>query len=204
MALPVSWHTAGSYFEVCNCDAICPCRNIGKMEGGDSTYGICDFLLSWHIQKGLADDLVLDGLKVALAGMYSDEDPDKLWHVILYVDDHATPNQLEALEAIFLGRVKGTPLRNFASAIEEVYSVKRARIELSHVKNKEYIKIGTLASAQTSEPFPSEIGVLCAIPGFDQPGQEIIADHFRVRDGPFDWNFEGRCGYASKFSYKND
>ncbi len=146
----------------------------------------------------------MNGLKVSLAGMYRDEDPDKLWHVILYVDHEATSNQLEALEAIFLGRVKGTPLHNFASAIEQVYSVKRARIELSHVKNKEYIKIGSLASAKTSKPFPSQVGVACAIPGLDQPGQEIVADHFRVKDGPSDWDFEGRCGFATKFSYKND
>ena len=204
MALPGSWQVAGSYFEVCNCDAICPCRDIGTMKGGESTYGICEFLLSWHIQKGNVDDLVLNGLKVALAGMYRDDDPDKLWHVMLYVDDGATSNQMKALESIFLGRLKGTPLHNFASAIEEVYSVKRAGIELSHVKNKEYIKIGTLASAQTREPFPSEVGVACAIPGLDQMGQEIVADHFRVKDSPFDWNFEGRCGFATKFSYKND
>jgi len=26
--VPVRWHVASSYFEACNCDAICPCRTV--------------------------------------------------------------------------------------------------------------------------------------------------------------------------------
>jgi hypothetical protein len=28
------WQVAGSYFEACNCEAICPCRSIGGRPGG--------------------------------------------------------------------------------------------------------------------------------------------------------------------------
>ena len=174
------------------------------MMGGDSTYGICDFVLSWHVKKGRAVDRDLSDLFVVLAGTYNDNDPGQPWHVILYVDDRSDIVQREALEDIFLGRAKGTPLRNFAHVIAEVYSVRSARIELSHVKNKEYIKVGNMISARTDRPFPSDVGVACAIPGFEQPGQEIVADHFRVKDSPFDWDFTGRCGFATKFAYKSD
>ena len=47
-----SYHIAGSYYEACNCDAVCPCRRQGEVPGGRSTYGDCDFLLSWRIMKG--------------------------------------------------------------------------------------------------------------------------------------------------------
>ncbi len=198
------WRVSGSYFEVCNCEAICPCRRIGGMEGGNSTYGVCDFALSWHIKEGRAANIDLSDLTVVLAGTYNDNDPGQLWHVILYVDERSDIGQRAALEDIFLGRTGGTPLRNFASVIAEVYSVRVARIELSHVKNKEYIRVGTVISARTDRPAPSDVGVTCAIPGHDQPGQEIVADHFRVKDNPFDWDFTGRCGFATKFAYKSD
>jgi hypothetical protein len=161
-------------------------------------------LLSWLIKNGSADNTILSGLNVAMAGTYSDDDPSEIWHVILYLDEDANEEQRKVLEDIFLGRAKGTPLRNFASAIAEVISVTPARIELIHAKNEERIRIGTRASAATSKPVQSSVGVSCGIPGHDQPGQEVIADHFRVTDGPFDWNFEGRCGFATNFSYKND
>ena len=47
------WRPSGSYFEACNCDAICPCRRQGgrKLTDG-STYGVCSFALSWHVVAG--------------------------------------------------------------------------------------------------------------------------------------------------------
>ena len=37
----VSWRIRGTYFESCNCDAICPCRRIDGVPGGRSTHGVC-------------------------------------------------------------------------------------------------------------------------------------------------------------------
>ena len=42
----MSWRIRGSYFESCNCDAICPCRSIDGVRGGRSTHGVCMGLLS--------------------------------------------------------------------------------------------------------------------------------------------------------------
>src|SRR5690349_6261267 len=49
---PMSWHIRGTYFESCNCDAICPCRRIDGQAGGRSTYGVCMGVLSWLIEDG--------------------------------------------------------------------------------------------------------------------------------------------------------
>ena len=32
-----AWQVSGTYYEVCNCDAICPCRKQGEKKGGRST-----------------------------------------------------------------------------------------------------------------------------------------------------------------------
>ena len=37
---PVSWRIRGTYFESCNCDAVCPCRRIDGVSGGRSTHGV--------------------------------------------------------------------------------------------------------------------------------------------------------------------
>src|SRR6202795_5146751 len=94
---------AGSYFEACNCEAICPCRRQGglKLTTG-STYGVCDFALSWRITEGRSGQLDLAGLSVVLAGSYRDNEPGKPWRVCLYVDEQATSAQREALTGIFL------------------------------------------------------------------------------------------------------
>jgi hypothetical protein len=80
----MTWRIRGSYFESCNCDAICPCRRIDGAPGGRSTHGICTGVLSWLVEEGAADAVDLSGLPVALAGLYSDDEPGSPWTWILY------------------------------------------------------------------------------------------------------------------------
>jgi hypothetical protein len=111
------WEVAGSYFEACNCDVVCPCRRVDGRAGGRSTHGVCQFALSWQISRGAAGALALDGLAVVMAGWYDDDEQGSPWRVILYVDELANREQHDALAAIFLGHASGTTLANFAAAI---------------------------------------------------------------------------------------
>src|SRR5581483_592819 len=58
----LSFRIRGSYFESCNCEAICPCRMIGGVPGGRSTYGVCHGVLSWAIEDGSVDAVDVSGL----------------------------------------------------------------------------------------------------------------------------------------------
>jgi hypothetical protein len=80
----MTWRIRGSYFESCNCDAICRCRRIDGTPGGGSTHGICTGVLSWLVEEGAADAVDLAGLPVALADRYSDDEPGSPWTWILY------------------------------------------------------------------------------------------------------------------------
>src|SRR5436305_1235848 len=82
----MAWRIRGTYFESCNCDAICPCRRIDGAPGGRSTHGVCLGVLSWLIEDGNADGTDLSGMPVALASRYSDDEPGSPWTWILYVD----------------------------------------------------------------------------------------------------------------------
>lgn len=75
MSENVAWTVSGSYFEACNCEAVCPCRSQGGRDGGrsTSTYGSCDFVLSWVIRDGRAEGVVLDGLSVVMVGHSFDD-----------------------------------------------------------------------------------------------------------------------------------
>jgi hypothetical protein len=145
------WRVAGSYFEACNCEAICPCRVTGGRAGGRSTYGICDFALSWLVADGAVGPVDLSGLAVVLAGSYSDDEPGSPWRVVLYVDERAAPAQRDALTAIFLGRAGGTTLRNFAHAIGQVYAVRPARIDLDHHPDRPRFGVENVVAVSAAE-----------------------------------------------------
>jgi hypothetical protein len=109
----VTWRIRGSYFESCNCEAICPCRKIDGVAGGRSTYGECLGVLSWVIEEGNANDVTLDGLKVAFATRYHDDEPGSPWSFVMYVDARADARQRTALERIYTGRLGGDALTHF-------------------------------------------------------------------------------------------
>lgn len=195
-----TYRIAGSYYEACNCDAICPCRKQGDVPGGRSTYGDCDFLLSWHITKGQMRDVELSGLKVSIAGTYNDDVGDDIWSVFIYIDKAASKPQFEALRRIFTGDVGGNlaVTANFS----KILGVKPADIQLDHTAGAETIRVGTSASAHVVRDFAFDGVVSCGIPGHDHPGQESVSS-LRVEDAPLAFSYAERCGFATDFAYWN-
>jgi hypothetical protein len=100
------------------------------------------------------------------------------WRVSLYLDDRASRKQA-ALAAIVPGRAGGTTRRNFAAAISTVHAVWRARIELSRVPRRWSIRADTYLIVHAGTPVAAPALVACGIPGFDQPGHEVVADSSR-------------------------
>jgi len=107
-----SWRVRGSYFEACNCEAICPCRSVGSRPGGPSTFGECYGALSWHVKDGHADGVDISDLRAVMSLRYFDRVPPSTpWEVALYIDEDADDSQRAALADIFLGRAGGTVAR---------------------------------------------------------------------------------------------
>jgi len=200
-AAPTLWRVRGSYFEACNCNAICPCREVGGRPGGPPTYGVCQFALSWLVLDGEADGLRLDDRAVVMAGWYDEDEAHSPWRVSLYVDDRATEAQHDALAAIFLGRAGGGTFQNFAAAIGTVHDVRPAQIQLSHEPRRWLIRASTYVRVAASRAVDADGPVACGIPGLDRPGTEVVSDTLAVHDGPLEWDLQERCGFATDFAY---
>jgi hypothetical protein len=200
MERAAEYRIAGSYYEACNCDAICPCRRQGGVPGGRSTYGDCDFLLSWRILDGHFGATDVTGLNVSIAGTYNDNAGDDIWSVFIYIDKDATDEQFDALSQIFKGEAGG----NFAVAsnFATILGIKRAAISVDHSPGAEKINIASLASAEVVRNYEHDGTVSCGIPGHDHPGQESISN-IEVQDAPLSFSYSERCGFATDFAYWN-
>ena len=199
----MSWRIRGSYFESCNCEAICPCRRIDGVPGGRSSYSECVGVLSWVIEDGRADDVSLDGLNVALATRYRDDEPGSPWSFVMYLDARADAPQRAALEDVYSGRLGGDALRHFPWAWKaaEQIAVRPVEIEVSHEQRRQWLRIRDHVSVRIRDRYPRPETVTCVIPGHEQSGEELIADELRVDDGPLRFEFRGTCGYSSRFDY---
>jgi len=199
----VSWAVRGSYFESCNCDAICPCRTINGVPGGRSTHGECVGVLSWAIEGGRAGSVPLDGLRLALATRYHDDEPGSPWSFVMYVDARAGAAQRDALESIYTGRLDGDALAHFPWAWKESVqvAVRSAEIELSHAPRRQWLRIRDHVTVRIRGAWPGPETVSCVIPGHEERGEELIADEAIVDDGPLHFEYRGACGYAARFDY---
>jgi hypothetical protein len=202
----MSWRISGSYFESCNCDAICPCRKIDGAPGGRSTHGECLGVLSWLIEEGDADGVGLDGLPVAMATRYSDDEEGSPWSWILYVDANATEEQREAIEAIYSGRLGGDAEKHFPWAwkASELLAVRPVEIEVEHSRRRQFLRVRDRVSVRIRDRYDGRETVTCVIPGHDREGEELVADELVVEDGPLAFSYRGVCGYGSSFDYSGD
>ena len=203
MAAATSWHIRGSYFESCNCDAICPCRRVDEIPGGRSTHGICTGVLSWLIEEGETGGTDLAGLTVALALRYDDDEPGSPWSWILYLDESGSDAQLAALEAIFTGRLGGDAETHFPWAwkASELLAVRPVAIDLDHTRRRQWLSIRNQVTVRIRDRYPGNETVTCVIPGHDRHGEELVTDELLVNDGPLTFFYTGTCGYASDFAY---
>lgn len=203
MAVATKWHIRGSYFESCNCDAICPCRRVDGVPGGRSTHGICTGVLSWLIEDGHVGETDLAGLTVALALRYDDDERGSPWTWILYLDENGSEEQLAALEDVFTGRLGGDAETHFPWAwkASELLAVRPVEIELDHTRRRQWLSIRNHVTVRIRDRFPGRETVTCVIPGHDRDGEELLTDELLVNDGPLTFFYTGTCGYASGFAY---
>jgi hypothetical protein len=199
----MTWRVRGSYFESCNCEAICPCRRIDGVPGGRSTYGECLGVLSWVIEDGHVDGVSLDGLKVALATRYHDDEPGSPWSFVMYLDSRADRAQHDALEAVFSGRLGGDALTHFPWAWKAAIplGVRSVEIDVSHEQRRQWLRIRDHVSVRIRDRYPGPETVTCVIPGHESSGEELIADELKVGDDGLRFELHGNCGYASNFDY---
>jgi hypothetical protein len=199
----VSWRIRGTYFESCNCEAICPCRRIDGTPGGRSTHGVCLGVLSWLIEHGDADGADLSGLPVAMAIRYSDDEPGSPWTWMLYLDAGASSEQRDALEAIFTGKLGGDALSHFPWAWKEseLVAVRPVEIDVDHTRRRQWLRIRDHVSVRIRDRHTDQSTVTCVIPGHDRDGEELVADELVVEDGPLGFSYRGVCGYGATFDY---
>jgi hypothetical protein len=199
----MSYSVSGSYFESCNCDPICPCRMSDGIAGGRSTHGICYGALAWLVEDGHVDDVDISGLKAVLVVRYDDDEPGSPWSIVLHVDADGSDGQREALADVFLGTLGGphVGVLPWVRKSRHLLDVRTSEIELEPEGDGYRLGVGDKVRLRATRRFESEAVVRCGIPGYDEPGRELVAEELLVDDEPFEYELTGNCAFASRFAY---
>ena len=155
----MSFSVEGDYFEVCNCDVSCNCVWLGP-----ATNDNCELLIAWHVTSGSKDGVDLSGLNAAMAVRTRKRMTDGDWKVAVYTDDRATPEQSEALAAVFSGGAGGH-LAGLAPLIGEVAGVEPATISFSKSDGSRHAEVAGVISMGSDQ-----------MVGMDGHGPAVIAN----------------------------
>ena len=199
--MTTQWSLSGTYFESCNCDAACPCVFLA-----DPTDGECTALVGWHVDKGHADDVSLDGLNVALA-VHSPGNMAKVpWQVALYLDERANGKQADALTRIFTGQEGGHPER-LASHIGDVSGISSVAIDFEADGKRCSLRIGDVGAVEI-EAIEGQQGELVTVAGHPlaiAPGFPVVVARSKAltyNDHGQTWELTEKNGFFSPFAYQ--
>lgn len=136
------WKVAGTYFEVCSCEAACPC-----VFTSPPTDGTCTALVAWHIENGNFGEITLDDFNAVLAVYAPGHMLEGKWQVALYLDERANAQQQDAIGKIFSGQAGGH-LAALAPLIGEVLGLKSVAIEYTAQGRERSLRIPGVAAAE--------------------------------------------------------
>lgn len=198
------WSIEGEYFEGCTCNPGCPC-----LFGSEPTHNkTCKIAGVFRIQKGNYGQYNLDSQTViGITDLTAT--PDKNW-IVFYIDDKkASAVQKNALLDIFQNHVFG-----FAKVPQDRITVRYLPIS---AESSEWRKKAVVGDRLTLD--------IELLHGAGDPGKptQIVNKNFsiwakefdmtldmgkatthRFNEDKYEWNYDGRSGFATEFHFTSD
>jgi hypothetical protein len=198
----MSWRIAGSYFETCSCDVVCPCT--ASLALG-ATKDYCRVVLVFNVKDGEVEGVDVSGLTVAAVAETPKVMTDGNWRLGVFIDARASDEQAEKLGGVFSGALGG-PMEALGPLIGENLGVERAAIEVREDGLTHSVKIGDSVDFEVEDvvPFGVESGQPARLVGVFHPaGSELtVARATRSNIDAFGISYEGKSGFSiSEFAW---
>lgn len=197
----------GSLLEVCSCNTLCPC-----WIGEDPDDGTCEAVIAYNITSGKIRGVDVSGLTLVGVALIPGNILEGNWREIVFVDDRASDEQMDAMVDCFTGKLGG-PLGDLAQLVGELVSVERAKIEHSIVDGAGTLTVDDKVDC-SMHPYRGPDGsvttlnnsIFSTVPG--SPAYVAQADHQKI-DIPeqgYQWELEGRNAVQSdwKIDYRGE
>ncbi len=198
----MSWRIAGSYFETCSCDVVCPC-SASMSFGASEDY--CRIVLVFHVREGEIEGVDVSGLTVAAIAETPKVMTEGNWRLGVFIDAAASDEQAQKLGGVFSGALGG-PMEAPGPLVGENLGVERAPIEVREEGLTHSVKIGDSVDFEIEDivPFGVESGEPVRMAGMFHPvGNELVISHAtRSQIDAFGISYEGKSGFSrSEFAW---
>jgi hypothetical protein len=122
--------------EACNCQHGCNCQF-----GGYPNEGKCEFIIGFDVKDGRVGDVSLNGLRAVVAAKYPKAIHEGNGHVVLFVDDTASDEQVNAFAAVLSGKLGGMPWEALAGTIGRFEGPIRKPVEITVSGERSIVRV---------------------------------------------------------------
>ncbi|HUF35684.1 MAG TPA: DUF1326 domain-containing protein [Gemmatimonadales bacterium] len=131
--------------EACSCAHGCNCQF-----GGTPNEGICEFVIGYEVEEGRFGNVDLVGFRAVVAAKYPGAIHEGRGQVVLFVDDRAPPEQVNAFTTILSGQAGGMPWEALAGTIERFEGPIARPIDLAVDGQRAHIRIPGAVELETT------------------------------------------------------
>jgi hypothetical protein len=198
----MAWNLAGTYFENCNCDWVCPCTvtSFASPATGDR----CQVVLNYHVQRGEIEGVDVGGCSVSIVADSPKRMLDGGWRVGVIIDDKASKEQADKLTAVFAGQAGG-PMANIAPLIGEILGIERLPIEYSDKGNRHSIRIGDDVAIEVEDYAAQEGGETTKLTGVAHPSGSTITiarpTSSKIKAFGMEFHSAGKSAFSAPFNW---
>jgi hypothetical protein len=193
----VSWNVAGSYFETCSCNVVCPCT--ASLSFG-ATLDRCKVTLVFRVKNGTVEGTDVGGLTVAAIVDTPKVMTDGNWRMGVFIDGAASDEQAAKLGGVFSGALGG-PMAALGPLVAENLGVERVPIEIHEDGLRHSVKIGGAVDFEIEDivPFGVETGQPAKLTGIFHPAaSELnVAHATRSTINGFGIAYEGKAAFST-------
>jgi hypothetical protein len=200
----MAWNLAGTYFENCSCDMVCPCTTSGLSMPADQDR--CQVVLAFHVESGEVDGVDVSGKTVVVVGDTPPLMADGNWRVGVIMDAAASAEQADKLGAVFGGQAGG-PMGALAPLISEMMGIETAPIDYVDDGRRHSIRVGDLIDIEIEDFVApgNPTGEVEYLTGMFHPANSTltIAKATRSRVDVFGLSFsnDGLNGHSAPFTW---
>jgi hypothetical protein len=202
-----SWRIAGEQIANCNCVWACPCQF-----NADPNTGHCEAVVTWDIQEGNFGETPLDGVRYTRLYHWPGAIHEGNGTRQMIVDEKATPEQREAVEAMESGEHGGGYFEIFANVCPNRRDTVYAPIEfeLDRERRRASVRVGDIAESR-AEPIKNPVSgeehrVRIDLPNGFEYKQAEVANTVNGRasaEEPLSFAWENTYAQLNTFDWSN-
>ena len=122
--------------EACNCQHGCNCQFAGYPNEGK-----CEFIVGFDVRDGRFGHVSLNGLQAVVVAMYPKAIHEGNGHVVLFVDDKASQEQVDAFATILSGKMGGMPWEALAGTIGRFEGPIRKPVQVTAAGERSEVRV---------------------------------------------------------------